>query len=117
MTLPPTRLHYAWVILAVATLVVFGALGLARFGYSIVLPAMQTGLEMDNTQAGVLATANLVGYLTLSGIGGALAARYGPRRVITLGLTVAGCAMLLTGRSYAFFTAALLHQSSLRKPG
>ena len=107
MTLPPARLHYAWVILAVATLVVFGALGLARFGYSIVLPAMQTGLEMDNTQAGVLATANLVGYLTLSVIGGALAARYGPRRVITLGLIVVGSGMLLTGRSNAFLTAAL----------
>ena len=48
-----------------ATLVVFGALGLARFGYTAVLPAMQVGLEMNNTQAGALATANLVGYLAL----------------------------------------------------
>ncbi|MEA3400044.1 MAG: YbfB/YjiJ family MFS transporter [Armatimonadota bacterium] len=47
--------HYGWAILVVSTLVVFGSLGLARFGYTMVLPAMQTGLEMDNTQAGVLA--------------------------------------------------------------
>jgi hypothetical protein len=55
--------HYAWIILAVGTLVVFGALGLARFGYTMVLPAMQLELGLNNTQAGGLATANLIGYL------------------------------------------------------
>jgi len=73
------RFHYAWVILIVGTLVVFGSLGLARFGYTMLLPAMQAGLELDNTQAGALATGNLVGYLALSVVGGALAAHYGPR--------------------------------------
>jgi fucose permease len=70
------RFHYAWVVLTVGTLVVFGALGLARFGYTMLLPAMQAGLGLDNTQAGGLATANLVGYLVLSVAGGALAVRY-----------------------------------------
>jgi len=46
------RLHYAWVVLTVGTFVVFGALGLARFGYTMLLPAMQAGLGLDNTQAG-----------------------------------------------------------------
>ena len=103
---PPTRFHYAWVILGVGTFVVYGALGLARFGYSIVLPAMQTGLHMDNTHAGALATANLIGYLTLSVIGGALAAHYGPRKVIAVGLAVVGTAMLFTGLSRGFLGAA-----------
>ncbi len=80
-----------------ATLVVFGSLGLARFGYTMVLPAMQAGLDIDNTQTGALATANLVGYLALAVIGGALAARYGPRVVIAAGLAVAGAGMMLTG--------------------
>jgi sugar phosphate permease len=80
---------YRWVILIVGTLVVFAALGLARCGYTIVLPAMQDGLGMDNTQAGVLATANLIGYLALPVIGGALASRFGPRAVITVGLAPA----------------------------
>ena len=61
------------------------ALGLARFGYTMVLPAMQSGLGLTNTHAGGLATANLIGYLALSVLGGALAARYGPRVVITVG--------------------------------
>jgi len=107
--LKPTRaapFHYAWLILAVGTLVVFGALGLARFGYTMVLPAMQLGLGLDNTQAGSLATANLIGYLALSVLGGALAARYGPRVIITVGLTVAAVGMLLTGLANSFIAAA-----------
>jgi MFS family permease len=99
--------HYAWLVLAAGTLVVFGALGLARFGYTMVLPAMQQGLGLSNTQAGALATVNLFGYLVLSVLGGALAARYGPRVVITVGLTVAAAGMLLTGLSNSFATAAV----------
>ncbi len=99
--------HYAWLILAVGTLVVFGALGLARFGYTMVLPAMQLGLGLSNAHAGGLATANLIGYLSLSVLGGALAARYGPRVVITVGLTVAAVGMLLTGLANSFFAAAV----------
>ena len=68
--------HYAWVVLAVGTLVVFGALGLARFGYTMVLAPMQSGLGLSNTHAGGLATANLIGYLVLSVVGGALAAHF-----------------------------------------
>lgn len=100
------RFHYSWIILVVGTVVVFAALGLARFGYSMVLPSMQIGLKIDNTQAGMLATANLIGYLALSAIGGALASRYGPRVVITFGLIVAGAGMLLTGLARDFFMAA-----------
>jgi MFS family permease len=88
------------------TLVVFGALGLARFGYTAVLPAMQVDLGMENTQAGMLATANLAGYVALCMVGGALAARYGPRKVITAGLALAGVGMLLTGLANGFLQAA-----------
>ena len=107
MSTPPRGLHYGWLILCLATLSVFGSLGLARFGYSIVLPPMQSGLGLDNTQAGALATANLVGYLLLSVLGGALASQFGPRAVITAGLAVAGAGMLLTGAAAGFADAAL----------
>ncbi len=100
------RVHYAWVVLAVGTSVVFASLGLARFGYTAVLPEMQAGLDMDNTRAGALASANLVGYLTLALLGGALAARFGPRVVITAGLTLAGVAMFFTGAAQGFGAAA-----------
>ncbi|MEW6034309.1 MAG: MFS transporter [Chloroflexota bacterium] len=108
MRLPLRRLHYGWVVLGTATLVVFASLGLARFGYTVVLPAMQVGLDMENTSAGVLATANLAGYLVLSITGGALAARYGPRAVIAAGLLVAGAGMVLTGLASSFLSVAAL---------
>jgi len=101
------RLHYAWVILIMGVLVVFGSLGLARFGYSVILPSMQAGLGMNNTQAGGLVTANLLGYVILSVLGGALAARYGPRNVITVGLALTGGGMLLTGFAGSFATATV----------
>ncbi len=94
--------HYGVVILTMGTLAVFGALGLARFGYSALVPAMQADLKLDNTQVGLLATANLIGYLLVSAIGGALASRHGPRRVIAIGLAVAGAGMVLTGLATAF---------------
>ncbi len=101
------RLHYAWIVLAAGTLVVFGSLGLARFSYTMVLPAMQLGLGLNNSQAGGLAAANLMGYVALSVIGGALAARYGSRIVIAAGLALAGAGMLLTGFADSFGAAAI----------
>ena len=107
--LEPTapRFHYGWLVLGVGTLVVFGSLGLARFGYSVVLPAMQEGLGMDNRLAGALATANLTGYLLFSAVGGLLAARLGPRRVIAAGLGLAAVSMIMTGMAQSVAAAAV----------
>ena len=93
------------------TLVVFGALGLARFSYSVLLPAMQKGLGMDNKLGGALATANLVGYLSFAVAGGALAARFGPRRVIASGLTLAAFSMFMTGLVKSVAPAAFWYRS------
>ncbi len=101
------RLHYAWIVLGTGVLVVFGSLGLARFGYSVILPSMQADLGMNNAQAGALATANLLGYVILSVVGGALAAHYGPRNVITIGLILTGIGMLLTGLAGGFIPATI----------
>lgn len=102
-----TRLHYGWVLLAVATLAIVSAMGVARQGYGIILPAMQVGLGMNNTQAGMLATANLTAYLVLALVGGALASHLGPRVVITAGLFLVAAGMLATGRAQSFAAAAL----------
>jgi sugar phosphate permease len=99
--------HYGWLVLIMGTLVVFGSLGLARFSYSMVLPAMQKGLDMDNRVGGALATANLVGYLSFCVIGGMLASRLGPRRVIAAGLALAGVSMVMTGLAQSVLAAAV----------
>jgi len=96
-----------WVVLVAGTLAVFAALGLARFGYTVVLPAMQVGLQLDNAQAGALASFNLGGYLAMALVGGALASRFGPRLVICGGLLVVAGGMCLTGTADSFYTAAL----------
>ncbi len=58
-----TGFHYAWIILIIGVLVTFSSVGLARFGYTTVLPSMQDALGLDNTEAGGIATATMVGYL------------------------------------------------------
>jgi predicted MFS family arabinose efflux permease len=85
-----------------ALLAVFGALGLARFSYASILPSMQAALGLSNAQAGSLATADLSGYLLMSVLGGVLAGRIGPRRVISAGLLVCTLGLLLTGVSWSY---------------
>ncbi len=101
------KTNYSWVVLVMGTLVVFGALGLARYGYSMVLPEMQPALKMDNTQAGLLAAFNLGGYLAFALVGGALASRFGVRLVASLGLFFAGVGMFLTGMAEGFVPVSI----------
>jgi MFS family permease len=101
------RLHYGIVVLALIVLAVFSALGLARFGYTSILPAMQQGLGLTNTQTGQLQTLNLLGYLLAVVPAGMLAARFGPRIVIAVSLFIVSLAMILTGLVPAFGTACL----------
>ena len=98
-------LHYGWVILFMSVVTVLGSLGFARFGYTMILPHMKEGLGLTKTQAGNLATGNFVGYLILAIVGGFLAARYGPRVVISLAVLLVGITMFLTGLATNFQTA------------
>jgi MFS family permease len=91
------RPAYRWVVLGMAFMGVFAALGFGRFGYSAVLPAMQEGLDLSGAAAGSLASWNLIGYTFMSAVGGVLSARWGPRLVIVLGMMVTAAGMLITG--------------------
>ncbi len=84
-----------------------GALGFARFGYTLILPDMQAALNLSNTQTGGLATANFVGYLTLAVVGGFLASHFGPRRVVSVSMLLVGVTMVLTGLVNSFQGALL----------
>ena len=59
-------LHYGWIIAIMGVVTVLGALGLARFGYTMILPSMKEGLGLTDSQAGDLATANMIGYLVMA---------------------------------------------------
>jgi MFS family permease len=103
----PSGLHYGFVVLGLVVLVVFSALGLARFGYTSILPAMQEALQLSNTRTGVLQSWNLVGYLLTVVFAGGLAARFGPRGVIVAGLLVVAAGMGLTALVPAFGAACV----------
>ena len=99
--------YYKWVVLITGLLGVFGALGLARYGYSMLLPSMQADLNLDNSHAGLLATANLSGYLAFALIGGAMSAYFGTRLIAAAGLLLAGIGMICTGLTNTFVSAAI----------
>lgn len=101
-----THPGYRWVILAIGFLGIFGAAGLSRFGYSAVLPDMQVALGLSGAASGSLASWNLAGYTVMALVGGFLAARFGPRKVVTTGMVVTAAGMLLTGLSGGLATAS-----------
>lgn len=101
------RLHYGIIVLALIVVAVFSALGLARFGYTSILPAMQEGLHLSNTQVGELQTLNLIGYLLTVVFAGILASRFGPRIVISVSLLVVSLAMIFTGLFPTFGSACI----------
>ncbi|SDI57316.1 Predicted arabinose efflux permease, MFS family [Paraburkholderia phenazinium] len=82
------------------------ALGLARFAYALLLPAMKLDLGWSFAQAGAMNTANALGYLL-----GALAFPRLSRRVSSAALFVAGCvatALLMAVSGLLIDTHALL---------
>ena len=101
------RIHYGWVVMAMGLLTTLGAHGFGRFAYAMINPSMIDGLGLSYTQVGNLASGNFIGYLILATIGGFLAARFGPRIVISLSLALMGFTMILTGtaQTYGFALA------------
>ncbi len=79
--------------------------------YSVILGSMKEGLFLSYTQIGLIGTGNFIGYLLLAVIGGFLASRFGPRRVLFVSLLVMGLSLFLTGLSHSFawaFTMRLI---------
>ncbi|MDB5888098.1 MAG: YbfB/YjiJ family transporter [Rhodocyclales bacterium] len=79
------------------------ALGIGRFAYALLLPAMREDLALSFAAAGALNTANAVGYL-IGALGSvAWARRYGMRGVLLSGcvITLFGLGMCALTRSYS----------------
>ncbi len=75
------------------------ALGLARFAYALLLPAMRANLHWSLATAGAINTANAVGYLAGALIAVPLARRFGARQAFLAGLIVAAVSLLGTAAS------------------
>jgi sugar phosphate permease len=96
------RFHYGWVVIFTGLLVTIGAHGFGRMSYTLILPAMKEGLHFSYTQLGLLEMGNFVGYLFMALVGGLLAARFGPRRVIALALVLMGLTLVGMGTARGF---------------
>jgi predicted MFS family arabinose efflux permease len=84
------------VVLATATLAFAAAVGLTRFGYTLIAPGMRAGLGLSATGIGSVASISLLSYLVCSLPAGALATRFGARRVVTSGLALAALGLAAT---------------------
>jgi predicted MFS family arabinose efflux permease len=70
------------------------SVGIARFGYALVLPAMRTDLQLSYGAVGSLGTANAVGYLLGAVAVTAAVRRTGSRRLFRWGLWLTTLALL-----------------------
>jgi len=75
------------------------ALGLARFAYALLLPAMRTDLGWSFSTAGVMNTANALGYLAGALAAAPLGRRVGSRAAFVGGLVVTVLALVASAAS------------------
>ena len=66
-----------------------GAMGIGRFVYTPILPVMATALDLSKAEAGLIASANFLGYLA-GALLAAIGTLPGPRRRWLLGALVVG---------------------------
>jgi MFS family permease len=72
------------------------ALGLARFGYSLLLAPMRVSLHWSFTMAGALSTANSAGYLAGAVLAGPLTRWWGTRKAFVLATCLSAMSLLAT---------------------
>jgi predicted MFS family arabinose efflux permease len=84
------------------------AIGFGRFAYALVLPAMKTDLGWTYRQAGLLTTANAVGYLAGAMLAAPVLRRIATRTALLCGLAAAVLALILAGatRDYTVLLVA-----------
>jgi predicted MFS family arabinose efflux permease len=92
--------HSQRALIGRALLVSLGAAvgqGFARFGYALLLPQMQQSLGWSYAQAGVVNSANALGYLCGALAVGPFVARWGAPRVVRLSLFAVSLSLIATG--------------------
>src|SRR5512141_1027022 len=78
------------------------ATSFARFAYALILPAMRAELDLSYSQAGLLNTANALGYLVGALLCTGFVPRLGNRWLFSFGLVVTVLALLGAGLAETF---------------
>ncbi len=84
-------------------LVPFSSIGLARFAFGLVLPAMRDELDWSYFDGGLATTANAAGYLAGAIFGAQAARRFGDRAVIVWGSAGMALTLFATATTDLFF--------------
>ncbi|MBN2965484.1 YbfB/YjiJ family MFS transporter [Sulfurospirillum sp. T05] len=93
-------------------LVVFACLGLGRFAFGMVLPLMQEELSMNATQAGLVGSANFLGYFIGLFIVSKTYTRFGPSLLVSWALFVQAFSMVLMAVAPHYLLAALFFSAT-----
>jgi len=97
------KFYYGWVIVGVGVLVKMTGLGFGRFAYPMLIPSMRGSLGFNYIEMGLLSGAIMLGYLLFSLIGGILATRFGPKRIVIASLLCGSISMFFFSRFSGFF--------------
>jgi len=100
---PLRNIHYGWIIVFAGGLTIVAALGLGRFSLGMLLPSMGKDLELSYSLMGYIGTGNFIGYLLGVLVSSRLVKRFGYRAVISGGIFLVGCSMILVGRANGFW--------------
>jgi MFS family permease len=95
----------AWAALALGVLTQCTVVGLGRFGFGLLLPAMRTELNAGYGAMGSIATFSFLGFMVGSLSAGLTAVRWGPRRVLVAALALAGAGTVATATASSIGTA------------
>jgi len=102
MTTDPLATRSPWGQPARLALGTASALGLARFAYGLILPAMRSELGWSLAQAGALTTANAVGYLLGAVVAAPAARRLSLAVTFRLGMVVTAAALAATAATSSY---------------
>lgn len=103
------RLHPAWVVAFAGGVAVFCGLGLARFAFGMMLPAMSAKLGLTYSQGGVWGFAGLLGYLLAVPFVPHILRRIGTRSTVGIFLVIMALSMLAMGATKSFTILCLLY--------
>lgn len=84
------------------------ALGLARFAYGLLVPAMRSELHWSLAQAGALTTANSLGYLLGAVAAAAVARRLGTAAAFRLGMVLTAATLAATAATSTYSLLLLI---------
>ncbi len=104
-----STVHYGWIVAICGAVVIFSSFGLARYAYTMLLPAMQSELGLAYGQMGLIGTANFAGYLTAVLFTPMLIKRYRPRAVISVGLFLISLALFIISFMSSYWVIVSLY--------